>query len=421
MLESLVAIIRVQARQKGIEVLFEPASDLPDGVCGDEKRLGQVLLNLLGNAVKFTEQGRVTLRVETARRAVSDTETGHRPVSTIIRFEISDTGIGIPEDKLEDIFSPFKQIGEHVRQAKGTGLGLAISRQVVQLMGGDLSVRSTVGQGSVFRFEIPLPEVVEWKHAEQALEARQIIGYTPSKDSDSAVPKILVVDDTPENRQVLMDMVTSLGFDVEEAVDGRDGVEKAAAWQPDLIFMDLVMPVMNGFEATQEIRRAEEQKSRRADSEQQGDFKKSTISQPVSGQAQIQQSQIKIVAVSASSTLSSQEILAEAAFDGFLPKPILLKELLRVLETQLQITWQYEQSDEADEDTGEIVVPERAELDQLFELAEIGDFTELQARLERLEQMDERYRRFIRQIRKLARTYQDKDICTLIDQYRPST
>ena len=160
-------MIHLRAQNKGLAFSFEIAPDVPALVVGDEKRLSQVLLNLLGNAVKFTDRGSVTLKIENCQLNSENYrgEEGHhqssifQPVSgqaSILQFSITDTGPGIPEDQRENIFSPFVQIGDHTRKRKGTGLGLAISRQLVRLMGGELEVASRAGQGSTFWFEIPL-------------------------------------------------------------------------------------------------------------------------------------------------------------------------------------------------------------------------------------------------------------------------
>lgn len=422
-LDSLIAIIRVRARQKGLTVCFEISEDLPQWIYGDEKRLIQILLNLLGNAVKFTDQGGVTLRVtrlsllpqdsgsvpstnsepilSSSKEQISnpylqreDPGSSHSGKETMLgtsstlahlRFEVIDTGIGIPEDQLEDIFSPFKQVEKHNRPVEGTGLGLSISQKFVQLMGGKLSVHSKPGEGSTFWFDIVLPEVIKKVRAKKDLGERNVIGYKGTHR------KILVVDDILENREVLINLLLSLGFDVLGAVDGQDGLDKAAVFQPELIFMDLVMPGVNGFEATRQLRNSQLLRH------------------------------IKVVATSASSSLTSQEILSQYEFDDFIPKPIQLKQLLRVLETHLALEWKYEERESPERVLTELeakVVPPQSELDILYKLAEDGDFSELHRNLDRLQQLEGRYLGFINQIRDLARSYQDKEICELIERYQ---
>jgi len=221
-----------------------PSPDLPAGVRADEKHLSQILLNLLSNAVKFTDYGSVLFRVMKIRDPKHEARNH-------TRFQVEDTGIGIPEDQLSNIFSAFKQVGEHTRAIEGTGLGLAISQQLVRLMGSELYVKSTEGRGSSFWFDLDLPEVSEWTETKKSDE-QYIIGFKGEKR------KILVVDDKWENRTVLASFLLPLGFEVTEAADGREGLDKALKYKPDLILMDLIMPVMDGFEATRQIRRSPE-------------------------------------------------------------------------------------------------------------------------------------------------------------------
>jgi signal transduction histidine kinase/ligand-binding sensor domain-containing protein/DNA-binding NarL/FixJ family response regulator len=396
-IDSLMAIIRIRARQKGLAIYFEASQDLPKWVYGDEKRLIQVLLNLLSNAVKFTDHGSIILRV--SRLPLSDSqqqnekrdrepspskdetiqEPSHVPVR--LRFEVTDTGIGIQKDQLEDIFSPFKQVEAHSSRMEGTGLGLAISRKLIQLMGGNLSVRSKPEEGSTFWFEIVLPEVTERMETPGDPKEQGIIGYMGTRR------KVLVVDDIPENREMLMTLLSSLGFDVMEAVDGQDGLEKAIAFQPELILMDLVMPRLNGFETTRQLRNSPQLRS------------------------------IKVVITSASSSLTSPEVLSQYEFDGFLPKPIRLGQLFKALETHLALEWKYEEGESPERVSTELeanAIPEQSELEVLYKLSEDGDFPELHLHLDRLEQVGSRYREFIGRIRKLARLYQDEAICEFI-------
>ncbi len=401
-LNDIAAIITIQAEKKGISFTCEACPELPAAVQGDQKRLKQVLLNLLGNAVKFTEQGHVTFRV----CPVSEGEEFHEcksPPPHHIRFEVQDTGMGIPETDQEEIFSAFKQGGEYTRVTEGTGLGLAISRQLVWLMGGELYVKSTEGKGSMFWFDVPLPEVEEWT-VTQRYEETPIVGFRkkPSVHPEQAegVPRILVVDDRLENRALLVSLLLSLHFDVSEAQDGREALSKAAEFHPDVIFMDLIMPTMDGFEATRHIRKMPEL------------------------------AQTKIIAVSASTLDTPEQIRTEYGFDEYIAKPLHLEEVFEKLAYHLNLTWIYdgqqadgwEENAGADEQEGseenELVAPPATDIETLHDLVLDGNFKGLREHLTQIEQRESRYRPFVRKIRRLAQTLDEDGIRTLLEQYR---
>ncbi|MBU0510817.1 MAG: response regulator, partial [Chloroflexi bacterium] len=249
-LRQIVGIIHARAEAKDLSLTYESVPSLPEVVLADETRLRQVLLNLLGNAVKFTDQGHVMLRVsvnDEIRMQNAEGDPAIHPSTFItLHFEVEDTGIGIPPDQLERVFLPFEQAGETSKRVEGTGLGLAISRQIVQLMGGRLQVESKLGQGSAFWFDVTLP-VIEAVAQKGATPLRAIVDY------EGARRKVLVADDKAYNRQMLVDLLEPLGFEVSMAGDGQEAVDKALNWQPDAIVMDLVMPVKTGFDAAQEI------------------------------------------------------------------------------------------------------------------------------------------------------------------------
>ncbi|MCP4694984.1 MAG: response regulator, partial [Desulfobacterales bacterium] len=238
-IDNIEAIIAVRAREKGISFSVEKKGDSPEYIEADETRLRQVLLNLLGNAVKFTEKGYVRLRVESGMR-----EGGK---SALIRFEIKDSGVGIAEDQMDTVFQPFEQAGEVRFKSAGAGLGLPISRELVQLMGGELRVASVPGKGSTFQFQLRLP-VLHGQAAAPREPSEAIVGYSgPAR-------RILVVDDKMENRLALAGMLSPLGFEVIQAGGGREGVELAASASIDLVIMDLIMPDLDGMAATRRIR-----------------------------------------------------------------------------------------------------------------------------------------------------------------------
>ncbi|MBI3144949.1 MAG: response regulator, partial [Pseudogulbenkiania sp.] len=240
-LEVIADIIRVRAEQKNLSFQCETPPDLPCTVLFDEKRLRQVLLNLLGNAVKFTDRGQVCLQVSHA----ADSEGRIR-----LHFAVQDTGVGMDQDQLETIFRPFEQVGEAQRRLGGTGLGLSISRQLVKLMNSDIHVSSQAGVGSRFCFELSVPLVP--RDMEPTPAAQGVIGYRgPART-------VLVVDDVQANRRVLAEMLELVGFTTAVAQNGREGILQAQALQPDLILMDIVMPVMGGIEATRRLRQRRE-------------------------------------------------------------------------------------------------------------------------------------------------------------------
>ncbi|MBW4450276.1 MAG: AAA family ATPase [Spirirestis rafaelensis WJT71-NPBG6] len=381
-LESIVDICRIRAEQKGISLIYNRLCPLPRVIRADEKRLRQVLINLLSNAVKFTEKGSITFKV------------GYQDEK--LRFQVEDTGIGIAEEQLEEIFLPFQQVGEHSRKIEGTGLGLAISRQLVQLMGGELMVNSTLGKGSVFWLELDLPEVFQQTNVE-SVDQRQIIGFLGSKR------KVLVVDDKWANRSVLVNLLQPLGFEVTEATDGLDGLNKAHEFKPDVIFMDLVMTVMDGFEATRRLRMLP-------------DFK-----------------EVVVIAASASVFNFDQKQSREVGCDDFLPKPIREGELLEKLKIHLGLEWVYEEQGSRQElstsksygqssavpvgTQDSFVAPPAEELAVLLDLAMRGDLRGITQRAIKLEELDERWVPFATHLRQLAKGFKGKQILEFLKQY----
>ncbi|UFS70609.1 ATP-binding protein [Geomonas sp. RF6] len=244
LLDRSLATFVLRGRQSGVPVTLQAGLDLPQWVVGDQVRIGQVLSNLVGNALKFTERGTVSVRCEVQSRN-ADTVT--------VRLSVSDTGIGIPPEAVGRIFESFSQADSSTtRLYGGTGLGLTISKSLVELMGGEISVESRVGEGSVFSFAIPLP--LAQKGAIPATKSGETTVAKAVRDL-----RILVVDDVPLNRLITSKLVEKSGrHAVEFAVDGKEAVEKWQHGGYDLIFMDVQMPVMDGLAAAREIRREEQ-------------------------------------------------------------------------------------------------------------------------------------------------------------------
>lgn len=373
-IQTVADIMQVKAEQKNVELLLELSPQLPPSVLLDEKRLRQILLNLLGNAVKFTDAGHVRLRIQATPQS-----------NNLVRltFEIEDTGIGMEAGQLQIIFQPFEQVGDIKRRANGTGLGLAISRELVRQMGGDIQVSSEPGLGSKFRFELTLP--IANSDISLYLPQHEIKGYTGQRQ------RILIVDDVEANRTLLAELLEALTFETIQATNGQECIEQAIAWQPNLILMDVVMPVLDGLEAIQQIRCI----------------------------PQLQN--IPVIIISASATDEELARGREAGANGFVSKPIEQQKLLEQIGIQLKLQWvvnhipnpppakeQYE---------SEWVLP-LTKVEELHHLALTGNMREVRRWAERLGEEDPRYLSFANKLSELARTYQSKAILTLVQHFQ---
>ncbi|WP_341529323.1 ATP-binding protein [Nostoc sp. UHCC 0302] len=245
LLDRLQQMFALKARSRGLQLIFERSRTVPQYICADESKLRQVLVNLLGNAIKFTQIGAVTLRVATPSQNITAEE------AITLNFSVEDTGCGIADSDFNRLFEPFVQTEAGQKAQEGTGLGLPISQRFVRLMGGDIKVNSTVGKGSIFTFDIRTSAVVLDTLPTPA-PSRQVIGLEKGQPSY----RILIVEDKLENRRLLVDLLTPIGFEVREAVNGQVAIDLWQSWSPNLIWMDLRMPIMNGFEATQHIKAA---------------------------------------------------------------------------------------------------------------------------------------------------------------------
>lgn len=368
-LRTIVGIIGIKADQKRLKFVSEIAPDLPKWIRADEKRLRQVLLNLLANAVKFTDHGLVRL-------SVTMPEVGR------LQFEVSDTGMGIEPADIERIFRPFEQVGNARLKVKGTGLGLPISRELVRLMGGDIAVESEPGHGSVFSFGLPVEVTEVKKRAAITLEGAAK-GYSGERR------RVLIVDDVAINRAVLIDMLQPLGFDLLEAADGRSAVEMVRLHAPDLVLMDLAMPEMNGIEATRAIRQLPGLE------------------------------EVPIIAVSASASGKDEDASLAAGMNAFLPKPVEFDLLLNTIAQALHIEWVYEPAEMASAEGAEIAIipPPAPEMHTLHSLAMQGNMRDIMQMAERLHTMGERYRPFADKLTALAKGYQSKAILGFVESY----
>ncbi|MBI3159433.1 MAG: response regulator [Chloroflexi bacterium] len=238
LLEDILSMFSLRLQDKGLELIAEIADDLPRFIRSDESKLRQILINLVNNAIKFTEQGEISIRVAC--------EEDDR---TVLRFEVEDTGAGMSKEEMTTLFEPFIQTPTGEQQSEGTGLGLTISREYVQLMGGNITVRSEPGKGSLFRFDIHV-EMSEEQPERISAPTRRVVSLAPNQPRY----RILIVEDKEENRLLLRQLLEPLGFEVREAADGQQGVAVWQEWQPHLIWMDIRMPVMDGYAAMQAIR-----------------------------------------------------------------------------------------------------------------------------------------------------------------------
>jgi PAS domain S-box-containing protein len=244
LLKCLEEMLQQKAHSKGLQFQIKVAPDVPQYLVADAGKLRQVLLNLLSNAIKFTEQGEVTLRVKQADPTQTKPNAAH-----LLSFEVQDTGMGMAAHEIEHIFDAFVQSHSGKMTAGGTGLGLTISRRFIKLMGGEISVNSNPGKGSIFYAHIPV-QIAQASDVPSPVSPQQAIGLISGQLSY----RILVVDDQSENRLLLTRLMTQLGFEVQQAANGQEAIALWQSWQPHLIWMDVRMPVMDGYEATQSIR-----------------------------------------------------------------------------------------------------------------------------------------------------------------------
>ncbi len=351
-INGIADIIQIRAEEKDIIFNYELGENLPQAVIADDTRLRQILINLLGNAIKFTEKGKVVFKI-------------HRYMDKI-RFQVEDTGCGIAYNELELIFKPFQQVGSQKQMPQGTGLGLSISNKLVKIMESTLKVNSILSKGSVFWFDLKLPEATGWQPPNE-VEQRTIIGF------HGKAPKILIVDDKEANRAILVNLLHSIGFEIIEANDGQEGIETAIIEKPALIFMDLIMPRINGFEATRQIR-----------------------------------SQLKdviIIAASASAFEQHRQDSFTAGCNDFISKPINSDELLEKMRKYLKLEWVFETptiTTTKQPVEPNLVVPPVEILQNLSHYAKQGNIGRIMKEAIKLEKMDPKFKAFATELRRLS-------------------
>ena len=348
LLDDVEDMFHLKAEDKHLQLIFDCASTVPRYVRTDEVKLRQVLINLLNNALKFTSDGGVSVRVglgtgkesfslpihysqtvsEATVQSPSDalpdnyyhsegsslsrvpSENQHHPITnqkSLITFEVEDTGAGIAADELDGLFEAFVQTKAGKESQEGTGLGLPISRRFVQLMGGDISVNSEVGRGSIFKFAIAVT-VVEAEDIESKQLTRRVIALEPNQPRY----RILIVDDKPLNRQLLIKLLNPLGFELQEACNGKEAIEIWDNWEPHLIWMDMRMPILDGYKATKQIKAT------------------------TKGQA------TAIIALTASVFEEERAIVLSAGCDDFLRKPFREEDIFAAMNKHIGVRYIYD-------------------------------------------------------------------------------
>jgi PAS domain S-box-containing protein len=337
LLDNLQEMLRFRASSKGLQLTFRKSSQIPRYIKSDESKLRQVLINLLGNAIKFTTQGSVELSVRVGRdketRRQGDEETRRQgdkgnincsfsspstPSPIHLQFEITDTGIGISPEEIKLLFEAFRQTAAGRKSQQGTGLGLAISRKYVQLMGGDITVESTPEVGSKFTCDIKV-NLADSQNIEIDKTSPQVIGLASSQIKY----RILVVDDRPESRLLLTRMLSQLGFSTNEAANGLQAITKWQEWEPHLILMDMRMPIMDGYQATKIIK-ARQQKTA---------SNNSNLSKTV------------VIALTASAFAKQKHEIIAAGCDDLINKPFPIEKLLEKLNQHLGVQYLYQKED----------------------------------------------------------------------------
>jgi signal transduction histidine kinase/DNA-binding NarL/FixJ family response regulator len=300
MLQELKSLMHMRAAEKGLDFTLEQSHELPRNISVDGGKLRQILINLIGNAIKFTVSGGVSLKAMPVKQEANEPAR--------IRFEVKDTGPGISAEDTDRIFSPFVQLGDRPVAEKGTGLGLAICKQHIDLMNGQIGIISEPGKGSVFHFEIPVmiltPETIQ-----SAPSRGRVLG--PAEEQPCY--RILITEDQRDNRLLLHKMLAPLGFDLREAVNGQEAVNIFEQWKPHLIFMDIRMPVMDGLEATRQIKASE------------------------SGAG------TRIVVLTAHALEDERKEILSSGCDDFIRKPFTVYEILDALTRHLGVRFVYEE------------------------------------------------------------------------------
>jgi signal transduction histidine kinase len=357
LLDDLENMFQLKADDRGIQFVCNRDPHLPQYIRTDRVKLRQILINLISNGIKFTSEGSVTLNVKNQDSVEINCSQDQSAIANGICFEIEDTGIGIAPNEIHNIFEPFTQTKLGKKSSEGTGLGLAITRSFVEMMGGKITVSSQEGSGSIFRFDIPI-SLVDAKDIELKAPIRRAIALEPNQP----VYRILIVDDKWENRQLLIKMLSPIGFDLKEAGNGKEAMEIWENWQPHLIWMDVRMPIMNGYETTKEIRLKENKVWQNRDG----------FTTP--------HSPTVIIAITASTFEEEESIIVAAGCDDFVRKPFQEPIIFEKMAQFIEIRYIYQESEtispQSDTDVCETslvqslsVMPQKW-IDELYQAAE---------------------------------------------------
>ncbi len=385
-LDQIARMIRMRCEQKGLLFAYHRHDQLPKSIRADEKRLQEILLNLLDNAVKFTRAGAITFTVSLLLAEPPAEQS-------FIEFAVEDTGEGIAPEDIDQIFSPFQQVGKHDASIEGTGLGLSISQKLVTLMGGTLHVSSRPNQGTRFWFTLPLLEAKGDVPQPSASSQQRVVGYKGVRRS------ILVADDEAANRAVLVGLLFPLGFDIITVENGLECLETTLDIRPDLILLDLRMPMLDGFGATQQIRHAEAQMPQDA---------RKTI----------------IIAVTASVFEETRQRALKIGFNDFMIKPISAEKLFALLEQHLHLEWVYQNETEEARETASVAVNAsktptrlpREECDTLLALAQKGRIKKLLHYITDLESSPTHSYENLKELRHLAKHLYTNELIQQLEQ-----
>ncbi|HSH02380.1 MAG TPA: PAS domain S-box protein [Anaerolineae bacterium] len=373
--EDMEDMFFLRANGKGLSLLLEREPNVPRYVRADEGKLRQVLINLISNAIKFTDKGGITIR---ARYHDDNHVHGHHH----LHVEVEDTGQGIAPDEIGQLFEAFVQTKSGATSQEGTGLGLAISYQFVKLMGGELSAKSKLGQGSLFKFALDLTPV-DAAAVTILQPTRRAIGLQP----DQPTYKLLIAEDRLENRKLLVQLLRPFGFEIREAVNGQEAINIWQQWQPDLIWMDIRMPIMDGYQATKHIK------------------------------ATPQGQHTKIVAITASAFEEDRTLILQAGCDDFVRKPFRDEDIITALEKHLGLNFIFDEDNATNIDTPSLAADNithipPALLGQLHQATLEADFDAIFTTISHI-QTD--YPAIATSLAELANNYQYDQLLTLIE------